>query len=115
MERLYLSQAGDTVRIKLIHVLELETDAILDDSELAAFPGLVDALLKCREKSTITRYPASFEYLNPIPTILNMDNDQARRFVELLSGKTGKSPYETAVKVSTSFGKFIVGVEHHCG
>jgi hypothetical protein len=115
MERRYLSQAGDTVRIKLVHVEELETDVSLDDSELAVFPGLRDALLECKRKSSVKRYPESFEYLNPVPTVYEMEAGHALRFVELLMSKTGRSPYETPVRASTSLGKYIMAVEHHCG
>ncbi|MEM4296966.1 MAG: hypothetical protein QXI97_01620 [Nitrososphaerota archaeon] len=115
MERRYISQAGPSVRVKLIHVKRLEADTILTESEVDDFPGLRNALLECRVKSSVDSYQAEFERLNPTPTILELEAEVAYKLAELLRRKTGKSLYESAMTLETPYGSYVMAVEHHCG
>lgn len=114
-EEKYIATTAGIVRLKIVHVETADSEASLTDEEVAVFPFLRDALAQSREKSSTKTYPREFEALNPVPVILTVSAEEAKKLSELVKRKTGFSLYDKAVKISFKGDVYIIAVEHHCG
>lgn len=114
-EESYLGMSAGRVRIKIVHVVEARPEMAVTKKELEQFPTLVDALKTSREKSSAKFYPREFEALNPPPTVAELEEEEAKKFLHLVKQRTGASLYEKSVKIAFDDDVYIVAVEHHCG